>query len=55
MTAYLFQLHLIGGKKETFSSILITLQDYQAQMPTVKIDPGADFVHSLYIFSDLNL
>ena len=45
----------VTGKKETYSSILITLQDYQAQMSTVKIDAGADFVHSLYISSDLNL
>ena len=34
-------------RKKTYSSILFTLQDCQAQMSTVKIDASADFVHSL--------
>lgn len=54
MTAYLFPATSEQeGKKKLLAPILIALQDYQAQMPTVKIDPGADFI--LYIFSDLNL
>lgn len=46
-----------GGKirNKLAAQILINLQNHRAGMPTARMHSGADFVHSVCIFSDLNL